>query len=147
MDGVRVLEVADYVFVPTAGAVLADWGAEVIKVEHHEHGDMMRGLRTYYPNPNGDPVTFNPIMEMANRGKRSIGINLGDPGGVRTLMELAKTCDVFLTSKLEATRRKLGIDVEDVRRHNPDIVYARGTGHGTRGPEAGTGGFDALDFW
>jgi crotonobetainyl-CoA:carnitine CoA-transferase CaiB-like acyl-CoA transferase len=147
MQGVRILEVADYVFVPAAGAILSDWGAEVIKVEHHVQGDLMRGLRTYHPNPHDIPDAFNPIMETANRGKRSIGLNLTDPAGLAILLELVKRSDVFLTSKLESTRQKLGFDVHDLRPHNPRLIYARGTGHGHRGDEAGSGGFDALDFW
>ena len=144
MAGVRVVEVADYVFVPAAGSILADWGADVIKVEHHERGDSMRGLRTGQP---ARAVSFNPQLEFANRGKRSIGLNLGHESGRRVLMELVTTADVFLTSKLEPTRRKLGFDVEDVRQHNPDIIYVRGSGRGVRGPDAMKGGFDALDFW
>ena len=146
MQGVRVLEVADYVFVPAAGAVLSNWGADVIKVEHHEQGDLMRGLWTFHP-AGGEPRAVNPVMESANRGKRSIGINLGSPDGLELLYELVRTADVFLTSKLVETRRKLRIDVDDIRSQNPNIIYVRGTGHGVRGPEAAKGGFDSLSFW
>lgn len=147
MDGVRVIEVADYVFVPAAGAILADWGADVIKIEHHEHGDLMRGLKTFHSPKDGSVKAFNPVMEAANRGKRSIGLNLASDEGRAVLADLVKSADVFLTSKLESTRRKLKIDVADIRGHNDQIVYARGSGHGVRGPEADKGSFDALDFW
>jgi crotonobetainyl-CoA:carnitine CoA-transferase CaiB-like acyl-CoA transferase len=145
MQGVRVIEVADYIFVPAAAGVLADWGADVIKVEHHERGDAMRGLRTYHPG--AEPLGFNPVMETANRGKRSIGLNLGSEAGREVLYSLVGSADVFLTSKLAPTRRKLCFDVEHIRAVNPRIVYVRGTGHGNRGAEADSGGFDALDFW
>lgn len=147
MTGVRVLEVADFVFVPAAGAVLSDWGAEVIKVEHHEQGDQMRGHKMFHPNHKGELADFNALMEGANRGKRSIGLNLASAEGLEVLYALAKTCDVFLTSKLEPTRKKLKFDTEHITAQNPDIIYARGTGHGALGPEAATGGFDILDFW
>jgi crotonobetainyl-CoA:carnitine CoA-transferase CaiB-like acyl-CoA transferase len=144
MSGIRVVEVADYVFVPSAGAILADWGAEVVKVEHHERGDAMRGRRT---GRAAEPLNFNADVETVNRGKRSIGLNLSSAEGVEVLMSLVQTADVFLTSKLPTVRRKLGFDVGDVRRRNPAIVYARGSARGVRGPEAEKGGFDALDFW
>jgi crotonobetainyl-CoA:carnitine CoA-transferase CaiB-like acyl-CoA transferase len=131
-----------------AGAVLADWGAEVIKIEHHERGDSMRGLTGTVPS--GHDATWegmNPVMEGANRGKRSIGLNLAEPEGVALLYRLAAGCDVFTTSKLASVRAKLRIDVEDIRAHNPSIIYARGTGHGVRGPDAERGGYDSLDFW
>jgi crotonobetainyl-CoA:carnitine CoA-transferase CaiB-like acyl-CoA transferase len=86
-------------------------------------------------------------METANRGKRSIGLNLGSEAGREVLYSLVRSADVFLTSKLMPTRRKHLFDVEHIRAVNPRIVYVRGSGHGARGAEADTGGFDALDFW
>jgi len=146
MRGIRVIEVADYVFVPCAAGLLADWGADVIKVEHHKHGDLMRGLQTHHP---GGPrvAAIHPGMEAANRGKRSIGLNLGSETGREVLYSLVKSADVFLTSKLTPTRQKLMFDVDDLRAVNPNLIYVRGSGHGTKGEEADTGGFDALDFW
>ena len=79
LEGIRVLEVAMYGFVPSAGAVLAEWGADVIKVEHAVTGDPQRGLRQTGPlRVEGDP---NPNIEHANRGKRSIGLDMSVPGG------------------------------------------------------------------
>jgi crotonobetainyl-CoA:carnitine CoA-transferase CaiB-like acyl-CoA transferase len=147
MSGIRVVELADYVFVPAAASVLSDWGADVIKVEHHERGDLMRGLRTFHPGAVRGPNSFNALMEGANRGKRSIGLNLANPEGRQVFVDIIKTADVFLTSKLTSTRQKLAIDVDDLRAHNPSLIYVRGTGHGIRGPEADKGGFDQLDFW
>src|ERR1700686_4602465 len=82
MDGVRVLEVAQFTFVPAAGAVLADWGADVIKVEHAETGDAQRGLSALMDMPVGGG-SFAPLMEHPNRGKRSIGLALEQPGADR----------------------------------------------------------------
>ncbi|HEX9033421.1 MAG TPA: CoA transferase [Streptosporangiaceae bacterium] len=145
LEGIRVLEVAMYGFVPSAGAVLADWGAEVIKVEHAVTGDPQRGLRqTGAYKIEGDP---NPNVEHANRGKRSIGLHMGRPEGKEVLYELARRSDVFLTSFLPSARRRFGIDVDDVRAVNPMIIYARGSALGPRGAEADRGGYDMTAFW
>jgi len=146
MRGIRVVEVADYIFVPAAAGLLADWGADVIKVEHHLHGDLMRGLTTHHPGQPAVPA-FHPGMEAANRRKRSMGLNLASETGREVLYSLVKSADVFLTSKLTPTRQKLKFDVDDLRAVNPNLIYVRGTGHGAKGEEADTGGFDALDFW
>ena len=145
MEGIRVLEVAMYGFVPSAGAVLADWGADVIKVEHAVTGDPQRGLRqTGSYVIEGDP---NPNIEHANRGKRSIGLDIARPGGKEVLYDLARHSDVFLTNFLPSSRRKLGIDVDDIRAVNPRIIYARGSALGPRGAEADRGGYDMTAFW
>ncbi|WP_106398753.1 CaiB/BaiF CoA transferase family protein [Actinocorallia populi] len=145
LEGIRVLEVAMYGFVPSAGGVLADWGADVVKVEHAVHGDPQRGLRqTGRMRVEGDP---NPNFEHANRGKRSIGLDISAPEGREVLYELAKRSDVFLTSFLPGHRGRFGIDVDDIRAVNPKIIYARGSALGPRGPEAARGGYDMTAFW
>jgi len=146
LNGVRVLEVAMWTFVPAGGAVLAEWGAEVIKVEHPVTGDPQRGLINsgFLPSEAGG---LNYMMEVPNRGKRSIGIDLKNAEGRALLYRLAEQSDVFLTNFLPAARRKLGIDVEDIRRHNPKIIYVRGSGNGQRGPDAEKGGFDSATYW
>lgn len=145
MSGVRVLEVAQWTFVPAAGAVLADWGADVIKIEHPQTGDSQRGLRQLgHVKVEGDR---NPVMEHANRGKRSVALDMSAPGGHELLMEIARTSDVFLTNFLPDARAKLRIDVDDLRAVNPDIVYARGSAYGPLGADAGTGGYDMTGFW
>src|SRR5258708_29960078 len=124
LEGIRVLEVQMYGLVPSAGAVLADWGAEVIKVEHAVPGDPQRGMRqTGAYRIEGDP---NPNIEHANRGKRSIGLNMATPEGKEVLYDLARRSDVFLTNFLPSSRRKLGIDVDDIHKVNPQIIYAPG---------------------
>ncbi|NEB02767.1 CoA transferase [Streptomyces sp. SID13726] len=145
LDGIRVLEVAMYGFVPSAGAVLADWGADVVKVEHAVRGDPQRGLRqTGAFKVEGDP---NPNVEHANRGKRSLGLDMARPEGREVLYDLVRRSDVFLTSFLPDARRKFGIDVDDIRALNPRIVYARGSALGPRGREADKGGYDMTAFW
>ena len=98
MQGVRILEVAEHTFVPAASALLADWGAEVIKIEHVERGDAMRGLASSGTvNLGGD---VHVLLEHSNRGKQSLGLDLTSEEGLDVLYKLAKTCDVFLTNKL-----------------------------------------------
>lgn len=145
LNGIRVLEVAMYGFVPSAGAVLSDWGAEVVKVEHAVNGDPQRGLRQIGPFVvEGDP---NPNVEHANRGKRSIGVDMSTPEGRQLILELAANADVFLTSFLPGARTKFGIDVDDIRAVNPNIIYARGSALGPRGEEAAKGGYDLTAYW
>lgn len=146
LKGVRVLEVAAWTFVPSAGAVLAEWGAEVIKVEPREGGDPQRGLVTMgIVDEGGGSVNY--MIEIPNRGKKSIGVDLSTPGGQEVVHELAKNCDVFLTSYLPGRRKKMGIDVEDIRAVNPNIVYVRGSGHGPQGPDADKPGYDGVSYW
>lgn len=145
MKGVRVLEVAQFVFVPAAGAVLADWGADVIKVEHPVRGDAQRGARSI-GGMTFDPVA-NPMIQHPNRGKRSIAIDLNHPEGQQLVYELAKDADVFLTNYLPAARQKHRIDLEHIRAANPNIIYARGSGYGDKGPDRNRGGYDMTTFW
>ena len=145
MKGVRVLEVAEHTFVPAASALLSDWGAEVIKIEHVERGDAMRGLAS--TGIALVPSDVHVLLEHSNRGKKSLALDLTSPDGLEVLGKLARTSDVFLTNKLPSVRHKLHIDVEDIRASNPNIVYVRGTGQGERGPDADKGSYDSLAFW
>jgi crotonobetainyl-CoA:carnitine CoA-transferase CaiB-like acyl-CoA transferase len=145
LAGVRVVEVAQWWFVPAAGAILADWGADVIKVEHPVHGDPQRGLVTSGLIPATGGVNF--MVEQPNRGKRSVGIDLAHPDGRAMLDRLVESADVFVTNFLPAARRRLGLEVDDIRRANPRVIYVRGHGQGARGPERERGGYDAASFW
>jgi len=145
MQGVRVLEVAEHTFVPAASALLSDWGAEVIKIEHVERGDAMRGLAS--TGLNVVPNDVHVLLEHSNRGKQSLGLDLTSAEGLAILYQLAGTADVFLTNKLPSVRSKLKIGVDEIRAHNPGIIYVRGTGQGERGPDADKGSYDALAFW
>ena len=144
MEGVRIIEVAAWTFVPAAGAVLADWGADVIKIEHPIHGDPQRGLAAGGIIPKSD---INFMIELPNRGKRSVGLDLGSDQGRALLYRLVAEADVFLTNFLPAARRRLQIDVEDLRAVNPNIIYVRGSGNGAKGPDAEEGGYDATSYW
>jgi crotonobetainyl-CoA:carnitine CoA-transferase CaiB-like acyl-CoA transferase len=145
LAGVRVLEVASHVFVPVAGAVLTEWGAEVLKIEHPVTGDPYRGLVTagLHKTHNG----IDPSFQYANRGKQSIAIDLKVPEGRALLSRLVAESDVFLTNFRSAALATLKLEVDDVRADNPSIIYVRGTGYGTRGPDAERAGYDAAAYW
>jgi crotonobetainyl-CoA:carnitine CoA-transferase CaiB-like acyl-CoA transferase len=145
LSGVRVIEVGQYVFVPTAAAVLAEWGADVVKIEHPVRGDAYRGLRQ--SGALKIDLPFNYAVEHANRGKRSLGLDISKPEGHALLMELVADADVFLTNLLPRSRRKLRIEPEDLRPHNEKLVYARGTALGNEGPEREKGGYDFAVYW
>src|SRR5213593_4814048 len=145
LDGIRVLEVAEWVFVPSAGTVLGDWGAEVIKVEHPRFGDPIRGLITGGLIPGASGRNF--IVEQLGRNKRSLGLDLTKPAGRELLDRLVARADVFLTSFLDDARERLRLTYEDLRRVNPRLIYARGHGQGQRGPDARRGGYDGVSFW
>jgi crotonobetainyl-CoA:carnitine CoA-transferase CaiB-like acyl-CoA transferase len=87
------------------------------------------------------------LLEHSNRGKQSLALDLTTDEGLEVLGRIAATCDVFLTNKLPDIRAKLKIDVDDIRAHNPNIIYVRGTGQGERGPDADKGSYDSLAFW
>ncbi|HEX7856374.1 MAG TPA: CaiB/BaiF CoA-transferase family protein [Sphingobium sp.] len=145
MKGVRILEVAQFTFVPAAGAILADWGADVIKIEHPIRGDTQRG----FINLGGQGVNPNrhTLMEHPNRGKRSVGLDVSKPEGQQLLYEMAATSDVFLTNYLPAARQKNKFDIEHIRAANPNIIYARGSAYGDKGEERNAGGFDSTACW
>lgn len=142
LDGIKVVDISMWAFVPSAGGVLAHWGADVIKVESPTGPDPLRTLGGTL-----DPGGGSPLFKHYSRGKRSIALNLASDEGREILYRLVTDADVFLTSYLAATRRKLKIDVDDIRAVNPRIVYARGSGQGPKGPEAERPGYDGITWW
>jgi crotonobetainyl-CoA:carnitine CoA-transferase CaiB-like acyl-CoA transferase len=145
LHGIRVLEVAEWGFVPSAATVLGDWGADVVKVEHPRHGDPMRGLVTAGLIPGASGRNF--LIEHLGRHKRSIGLDLAHPDGRALLDRLVARADVFLTSFLDDARERLRLTWEDLQPVNPRLVYARGHGQGRHGPDARRGGYDGVSFW
>ncbi len=142
LEGIRVIDVTSWAFVPSAGCVLAHWGADVVKVENPRACDPMRLL-----GGTTDPGGAGVLFKHYNRGKRAVAIDIASDEGREILYRLVESADVFLTSFLTATRKKLGIDVDDIRACNPRIIYAKGTGQGPRGPEAERGGYDGATWW
>jgi crotonobetainyl-CoA:carnitine CoA-transferase CaiB-like acyl-CoA transferase len=142
--GVRVVELAQFVFVPAAGALLADQGAEVIHVELPGAGDPYRTLKI----ADGRVTkSANLSMELNNRGKKSISIDLKSAEGREVFLRLIETADVFLTSLRPKAIAALKLDVEDLRARNPKLIYVRGNGLGFKGAEIDKAGYDASAFW
>jgi len=143
-DGVRVIELAQYVFVPGAGAILADHGAEVIKIETTGDGDP---YRTLVVHDGRELPGVNLAMELNNHSKKSIAIDLKTEDGREILLRLIENADVFLTSLRPQALRGLRLEPDDLMARNPRLVYARGNGLGFKGPEAEKAGFDASAYW
>jgi crotonobetainyl-CoA:carnitine CoA-transferase CaiB-like acyl-CoA transferase len=143
-EGVRVVELAQWVFVPVAGALLADWGAEVVHVEPTE-GDPYRGLATQGIGAERNGV--NMSLALANRGKRSLALDIRHQKGRAILHKLLESADVFLTNMRPGALRRAGLDSEELMDRYPRLVYARGHGYGAKGPDADQAGYDATAFW
>jgi len=143
LEGIHVVELSTWTFVPSCGAVCAEWGADVVKVEHPK-GDPQRRIRF---TPTWEEPAAMTMTHLPNRGKRSIALDLHVDAGREVLLRLVESADVFLTNFLTPARQRLRIDVEHLREVNPSIVYAKATGQGARGPEADLGGYDISAGW
>jgi len=144
LQGIKVVEVAMWAFVPAAGGILSDMGATVIKVEPPS-GDPLRGLQT---GLGGDaPPAIDFSWEAYNRGKQSITLDLKQKAGIEVLYRLLEGADVFLTNLLPRARKAMGIDADTLRARYPKIIYATGSALGQKGPEAEKGGYDSITFW
>ena len=142
LAGIKVVEVAMWAFVPAAGGMLCDLGAEVIKVEPPS-GDPLRGLTIGL----GAALPVDLSWESYNRGKRSITLDLKQAAGREVLMKLLADADVFLTNLLPPARRAMQIDEASIRARFPRIIYASGSALGPNGPQSDMGGYDAITFW
>ena len=143
-DGVRVVELAQWVFVPVAGALLADWGAEVVHVEPKE-GDPYRGLASQGIGTERGGVNLS--LALANRGKRSLALDIRHERGLSVLHRLLESADVFLTNLRPRALQRAGLASDELARRYPALVYARGHGYGVKGPDADNAGYDATAFW
>lgn len=142
LQGLKVVEFASYIAAPGAGGILADWGAEVIKVERPE-GDPMRHV---FGDAKGE-ITTNPTFGLDNRGKRAVVLDISKDEGREALARLAAQADVFLTNVRPAALKRAGLDEATLRAANPRLVYTMVTGYGLEGPDAGKPGFDVTAFW
>jgi crotonobetainyl-CoA:carnitine CoA-transferase CaiB-like acyl-CoA transferase len=144
LDGVKVVDLSEHGFVPSAAAILADWGADVVKVERLD-GDAMRGIIGNGMVPTVDGVDF--LFELVNRNKRGIALDIEAPDGRAVFERLIAWADVYITNQLPRVRRKLRTEPDDLMAINPRLVFAKGSGQGQRGDDAEAGGFDAVSFW
>jgi crotonobetainyl-CoA:carnitine CoA-transferase CaiB-like acyl-CoA transferase len=132
------------VFVPVAGALLADWGADVVHIEPKE-GDPYRALVTQGIGAERDGVNLS--LALALRGKRSLSLDIRSDEGLAILHKLLDTADVFLTSLRPGALERAGLGADELTRRYPGLVYARGHGYGSVGPDADMAGYDATAFW
>ncbi|MBV8950642.1 MAG: CoA transferase, partial [Actinobacteria bacterium] len=142
LDGVRVVELGVWVAGPGAGGILADWGADVVKIEPPA-GDPARSFASML----GGDLPFNPPFELDNRGKRSVVIDLGTDEGRELAFRLLDGADVFVTNVRLAGLARAGLDHESVARRCPRLVYAAITGYGLDGPERDRAAYDIGAFW
>lgn len=142
VEGVKVVELGMWVAGPAAGGILADWGADVIKIEPPT-GDPAR----LFGRMLGCDMGLNPPFEMDNRSKRSVVLDLGTDSGRVTAFELLAGADVFLTNVRPGALQRLGLDFESVSAINPRLVYGLITGYGDNGPDADRAAFDVAAFW
>jgi crotonobetainyl-CoA:carnitine CoA-transferase CaiB-like acyl-CoA transferase len=144
LAGIKIVDFSEHGFVPSAAAALADWGADVVKIERLE-GDPMRAVIRNGLSPDAEGVDY--LFEMANRNKRGIALDVTTPAGRAVFERLVKWADVYITNQLPRVRRKLHTEPDDLFALNPKLVFAKGHGQGQRGPDAETGGFDSVSFW
>jgi crotonobetainyl-CoA:carnitine CoA-transferase CaiB-like acyl-CoA transferase len=144
LKGIKVVEMGIWIAGPAAGAVLGDWGAEVLKIENPAGGDPVRGLMAM-GLPFEPPV--NPSLELDNRNKRSVAVNVQTPEGSAVVRRLVRDADVFVTNVRRASVERAGLSYEHLRAENPRLIYASLSGYGTRGPEKDRVGFDYAAFW
>ena len=143
-SGLKVLEVGTWIAAPCSAAMLADMGAEVIKVEQPEVGD---GYRAYYTLPPSPDSEINYTWALDNKSKRSITLNLKSDEGKAALLELVKQCDVYITNQPFPLRRQVGLMWEDLQPLNERMIYASLTAYGEEGPERDREGFDLVAYW
>jgi crotonobetainyl-CoA:carnitine CoA-transferase CaiB-like acyl-CoA transferase len=139
-----VLDFSEHGFVPSAAAVLADFGADVVKIERLR-GDAMRGIIASGMVATVDGYDY--LFELVNRNKRGIALDVEAPSGREVFERLVRWADVYVTNQLPRVRKKLRTDPADLFAINPKLVYAKGHGQGQRGGEADAGGYDAVSYW
>ena len=143
MDGVKVVELGVWVAGPAAGGILADWGADVVKLEPPGLGDPARMFQYML----GSDLPFNPPFEMDNRSKRSIVVDIAKPDGQALAYELIDQADVFVTNLRGGALKRLGLDHETVLARNDRLIYAFLSGYGMKGEEADRPAYDIAAFW
>ena len=142
VEGIRVVELGFWVAGPSVAGVLADWGAEVVKIEPKD-GDPMRGIFMQV----GVDLPINPAFEVDNRGKRSVSLDLEKPEARAIVLELLDRADVFVTNFRPAALERLGLDPASLAKRLPRLVYASVTGYGLAGPDRDRPAFDVGAYW
>ncbi len=144
LSGLKVVDAATVIAAPAAAMILADFGADVVKVEQPGSGDMLRMISSVRTMPGAG---INYLWHMDARNKRSITLNLRTEAGLAVLHRLAAECDVFITNHPYPVRERLRLTYDDLRSTNPTMIYASLTAYGERGPERNRKAFDQLAYW
>ena len=143
-SGLKVIDCATVIAAPAAAMILADYGADVIKIEQPGEGDMLRMLGDIPTTPYADSDWF---WQLDGRNKRGVALDLKQTAGMEILRKLVAGCDVFITNQPYSVRESLGITYEDLKPLNPGMIYASLTAYGEKGPERQRKGFDQLAYW
>ena len=143
LQGLRVVEMTMWVAGPSAGGIMADWGADVVKVEPPT-GDPQRNVFKLTGYPEGLP---NPPFALDNRGKRSVALDMRTDSGKAAMERLLENADVFLSNMRQAALGRLGLDHASVAERHPRLIYAAVSGYGLDGPDAHRPGYDIGAFW
>ncbi len=144
LEGIKAVEWAAYANAPLIGVVLADFGADVIKVEQRGVGEPLRGMTTMYGTGQKLPSGINAAVENTDRSKRSISLDLKKEKGKEIMYRLVKQADVFYTNYGQAMAQRVGTDYETLSKINPRLVYANATGVGGKGPFADKRALDGV---
>ena len=145
LSGIKVVELADYVSAPVCARILADMGAEVIKIERHTGNAWRENGKSSCPWKFNDAV--NPGFDINNTGKRHIVLNLKTPEGLAVCHQLLETADVFVTNMRVQALKRLGLDYPSIKDKYPTLIYAIGLGYGEKGADANNPAFDHTAFW
>ena len=144
LSGLRVLDVATVIAGPVAATMLADFGADVIKIEQPGRGDMLRFISAIPTTPDADN---NYLWQMDGRNKRSLALDLKSSEGMTVLRKLIERCDVYVTNQPLPVRRSLCLSYADIQPLNPQMIYASLTAYGELGPDSDAKGFDLVAYW
>lgn len=145
LKGIKVIELATVVAAPTAGRLLADFGAEVIKIETPDGGDVLRAVGEMHQMPAEEDN--NPLFDVFNTGKRLISLNLKSDEGREVFFRLLSKADVFMTNTRMQSLKKMGLGYEELREQFPGLIYAHFSGFGLEGEDRDRPGFDSTAFW
>ncbi len=148
LEGIRIVEMGHMVAVPVAAATMADWGADVIKIEP-PNGELARGIYTLMDeeDPASDLPSNNWYFHALNRGKKAMGLDLKTEAGRNIVYKLVEEADVFMSNYELASIAALGMDYETLRQINPKLIYAFLTAYGTVGPDKDLRGLDWTAAW
>lgn len=141
LEGLKVVEMATWIAGPGCAGVMADWGAEVIKVESPD-GD---AIRAFYPDT--AEIPGNPIFSMENRGKKGVVLDIAKPEGRKALIAILRQADVFITNVRPGSLQRMGLDYDSLKDELPTLIYTAVTGYGLVGPEVNKPAFDITAFW